>query len=228
MIPAIQIIDKKIEINPACKILKKKDYITYLNATDIIDSAQKQAQTIIEEAKIKYEQEKQRGYNDGVNASKVDQSEQNMEFVRKTISYLSNIENTIADIIIKGIKKIVGDLDTDKVALNLVKNVLKNVRNEKMIKVRISSDEYNYVNEHMQSITSEYKTVQFIDLVSDHRLKAGDCILESELGVIDSSLDIQIEALKRQFSKLNDLDTAKSEAQLEADLEKNANNDNIV
>jgi type III secretion protein L len=228
MIPAIQIIDKKIEINPACKILKKKDYITYLNAADIIASAQKQAQTIIEEAKVKYEQEKQRGYNDGVNASKVDQSEQHMEFVRKTISYLSNIENTIADIIVKGIKKIIGDLDTDKVALNLVKSVLKNLRNEKMIKVRISSDEYDYVNEHMKSITSEYKTVQFIDLVSDHRLKAGDCILESELGVIDSSLDIQIEALKRQFSKLNDLDTAKSEAQLESKLEKNNNNDGIV
>ena len=36
----------------------------------------------------------------------------------------------------------------------------------------------------------------FLDVVSDARLERGACLLESELGVVDASLETQLKALE--------------------------------
>ncbi|WP_404831101.1 FliH/SctL family protein [Endozoicomonas euniceicola] len=55
----------------------------------------------------------------------------------------------------------------------------------------------------VNDILAEYKGVGFIDLVADQRLSTGDCIMESEIGVVDASVDLQIAALQKRFEKIH-------------------------
>ncbi|MEF1164548.1 SctL family type III secretion system stator protein VscL, partial [Vibrio parahaemolyticus] len=41
----------------------------------------------------------------------------------------------------------------------------------------------------------------YVDVVADARLKNGGCILETEVGIIDASIDGQIQALKQAMVK---------------------------
>ena len=193
----------KLHIDPATKVLKAKDYVTYLEAADIIASAEQKAAEIIEAGKNAYERQKQQGYEDGVAESKLDQTDQMLKVVSRTINYLSDIEKAMADILMTGVKKIIGEFDQEELAVNLVRNALQHVRNEKQVTIRIPPSQYKMVKAKLNDILAEYKGVGFIDLVADQRLSTGDCIMESEIGVVDASVDLQIKALQKRFEKIH-------------------------
>ena len=190
-------------VDPACKVLKARDHATYLEAQDIVGQAHEQAAVIAEQAKVAYQQEKERGYQDGLDESKAEQAEQMLKVVSRTINYLSGIEKAMADILLSGVKKIIGDFDQEELAVGLVKNALQHVRNEKQVTIRIPPSQYNMVKARVSEILEEYKGVGFIDLVADQRLSTGDCIMESEIGVVEASVDIQLQALQKRFEKVN-------------------------
>ncbi|OED44866.1 hypothetical protein ACH42_06420 [Endozoicomonas sp. (ex Bugula neritina AB1)] len=193
---------RQMNIDPACNVLKGEDYAIYLEAQEIIQTAQEQAAEIIVQAKEAYEEEKVRGYQDGVDESKIDQSDQMLKVVSRTINYLSEVEQSLADILLSGVKKIIGEFDQEQLAVNLVKNALQHVRNEKQVTIRIPPSQYNMVKAKLNDILAEYKGVGFIDLVADQRLSTGDCIMESEIGVVDASVDVQVKALQKRFEQL--------------------------
>ena len=192
----------QLNVDPSCRVMKAEDYATFLEAEQIINTAKEQAQQIVEQAKEAYEQEKQRGYQDGLDESKVDQADQMLKVVSRTINYLSDVEQTMADILLSGVKKIIGEFDQETLAINLVRNALQHVRNEKQVSIRIPPSQYNMVKARLNEILTDYKGVGFVDLVADQRLSTGDCIMESEIGVVDASVDVQLRALQRRFSQL--------------------------
>ncbi|MGI9275652.1 MAG: HrpE/YscL family type III secretion apparatus protein [Endozoicomonas sp.] len=193
----------QLHIDPSCKILKAEDYALYLEASEIIENARQQARDIAEDARRAFEEQKELGYQKGLEQSKLDQSEQMLKVVSRTINYLSELEKSLAGILMSGVRKIIGDFDQEELAVSLVKNALQYVRNEKQVTIRIPPSQFNMVKARLNEILAEYKGVGFIDLVADQRLSTGGCIMESEIGVVDASLDLQLQALEGRFRKLN-------------------------
>lgn len=203
MASPVVLIDGTLHIDPAAKVLKASDYLLYLEGKGIIEKAEEKAAQIIDAAKVVYEQEKHRGHEDGLAESKVDQADQMLKVVSRTINYLSEVEKSLADILMSGVKKIIGEFDQEELAVNLVRNALQHVRNEKQVTIRIPPSQFKMVKARLNGILAEYKGVGFIDLVADQRLSTGDCIMESEIGVVDASVDLQITALQKRFEKVH-------------------------
>lgn len=190
-------------LDPACKVLKAKDCEAYLEAEDIIRKAHEKAESIAEQAKEAYQHEKEKGYQDGLDGSNAEQAEQMLKVVSRTINYLSSVEKAMADILLSGVKKIIAGFDEKELTVGLVKNALQHVRNEKQVTIRIPPSQYNMVKARLKEIHAEYQGVGFIDLVADQSLSTGDCIMESEIGVVEASVDIQLHALQKRFESIN-------------------------
>ena len=199
----------QLDLDPSCRILKAADYVVYLEAREVITAAQQEAEGIVAD-----EQEKKRGYQEGLAESKVEQADHILKVVSRTINYLSDIEDTLANILLGGVKKIIGEFDQKALAVSLVKNALQHVRNEKHVTIRIPPAQYEAVQEQLNSILAEYKGVGFIDLVADPRLSSGDCVMESDIGVVDASIDVQMKALQKRFDKLKSMSALTHEAQM--------------
>ncbi|MBE8215842.1 MAG: HrpE/YscL family type III secretion apparatus protein [Endozoicomonadaceae bacterium] len=184
------------------KVLKANQYQTVYNSLEIIEAAKEHAVEIEKAAQDMFEAEKKRGFEEGLMESKIEQAEQMLKMVDRTINYLSEIEGTMADILMSAIKKIIEGFDNNAMIIGLIKSALHHVRNQHEVVVRVPPAQYQHVKESVNDILIHYKGVGFINPVSDPRLSAGQCILESKIGVIDASIDLQLEALKRQFSKV--------------------------
>lgn len=102
--------------------------------------------------------------------------------VNTLIEVFSKITNTMAD----------GKRDT---VLFLVNGVLRNTEVSKEYVIRVSEDDYNYLlsNKHLihNGINKDIK----IDICIDAGLTRNQCIIETDSGVFDCSLDIQLENL---------------------------------
>jgi len=185
------------------KYIKSSEYKTLHRSSAIINVAKKRADVIIEQAEKHYLNEKKRGYEEGIIESKVDQSEQMLKIVGRSISYLSEIENELSEVLMSAVNKIIDGFDDKELTVGLIRSGLQHVRNERQVTVRIPPGHFTHVKGKINEILADYKGIGFINPVSDPRLDAGSCILESRIGVVDASVDIQLAALSQRFERVS-------------------------
>lgn len=127
-----------------------------------------------------------REYTERLNALEAEYArkyhEMEPKLVNTLIEVFSKVTNTMAD----------GKRDT---VLFLVNGVLRNTEVSKEYIIRVSEDDYNYLvsNKHLihNGINKDIK----IDVCIDAGLTKNQCVIETDSGVFDCSLDIQLENL---------------------------------
>ncbi|MDW3203806.1 SctL family type III secretion system stator protein VscL, partial [Vibrio sp. 1865] len=65
MVSFVEIKTDNLQLAPGLKVLKAKDYVSYLDSQHLVEAANSKADSIIAKAQQAYETEKQRGYQDG-------------------------------------------------------------------------------------------------------------------------------------------------------------------
>jgi type III secretion protein L len=83
-----------------------------------------------------------------------------------------------------------------------VKNVLSVVRNQKQLTLRLHPQQVDGVKERVNDLLAAYPGVGYIDILGDHRVKLGACILESDIGLVEASMEGQLAALQAAFTKV--------------------------
>lgn len=186
---------------PGTKIIKAREYATWWKAAEALEKAEEEAKRIVEEAREVFQRERTRGYRDGLLEGKMNMSAQMMDTVAKTVDYFAEIEKKVVDIVTLAVRKIVGEMDPGDLIAAVVKNVLTLARNQTQVTLRVSPGQAETVRERLNEITASYPGVRFVDVVADGRLKEGGCILETEMGIVDAGVDVQIEAIRRSLMK---------------------------
>jgi type III secretion protein L len=186
---------KKVSLDtlPQTKLLKAKDYLAYCNAQEIIRVAEAKAQAMVRGAEEIYATEKERGYEDGVQASKARLSEQITETAKKAADYLESIEKDLVTIIMNAIRKIMGEFDDEILTGKVVNNALYLFQNQHRLTLRVAPSLKRVLEKKRDTF---FQAIPYLDIVSDPQLAPGDCVLESEIGVVDASIETQLKAME--------------------------------
>lgn len=181
---------------PGVKVLKAADVDTLHDAASLIAAAKAHAAEIEKKAEAVYEERFQQGYEDGVEAGKMENAEKMMETVLASVEFIESIENTVVSVVNQSIRKIIGELDDETRIKRIVGTALNTVRGQQRVTVRVNPAEEPTVSKALAAMTSG----SYLTLVADPRLGPDSCILESELGVVDASLETQLKALEHAFT----------------------------
>ena len=100
------------------------------------------------------------------------------------------------------LRKIIEGYDDDERVLLVVRGALAVVRNQKQMTLRLPPERVDGVRERVNELLAAYPGVGYLDMVADARLKGDACILESEIGLVEASIDGQIAALEGAFRKV--------------------------
>jgi len=184
------------------RVIKADDFATAQDARAIIEQAKAEAARIRAEANEVFEREKARGFEDGREAARLEMAEQMIDAVGNIVEYLGTVEHDMVEIVGRAMERILGEIGDKELIIRVVKNALAAVRNEKHLTLRVAPDQVASVKERMNEILALYPIIVDIQVVGDGRLGKTGCILESEIGVIDASLDGQINALKKSFERI--------------------------
>lgn len=185
-------------------------------AAEIIEEANAKASEIINEANENSDRIKKEAYEEGVNQGLSDgrqQAQEEADMLRKEFEsecdkriaqitqYENSLESRFADILIGLITKITGVVCEDKkdVIIYLIDNALHNVSKSKEITIRVSKNDIMTVKSEKDKFLSELSDDVSFDIVEDDSLSENQCIIETESGVIDCSLDAQLDNLKEQL-----------------------------
>ncbi|MDR0595190.1 MAG: HrpE/YscL family type III secretion apparatus protein [Puniceicoccales bacterium] len=215
---------RKFDAVPAGKVLKWSEYASIVSAkkllsdakaegVDIIKqahaerdvivlAAKDEAEKIVEKAKKTYESEKKRGYNDGITSGKEEMADQMMELATKSADSIAKLEKDVIDIVARAIKKILGDVNKNELIASVVKNALKMVKTQKQAVLKVCPSEVSFLRDRVDELTKDTPSIEFLDIVSDAHLSPGSCLLETDLGVVDASVSVQIAAIEKSLGRM--------------------------
>ena len=185
---------------PGTRILRAAEYARLLEAQSILDDARAEADAIRKRAEEAYEERKKQGYEDGVLDGQMQQAEKMLETGMQAVEYLEGLERQIVEVVTTAVRKIVGELDDKERIVRVVRTALEQVRGRQRVLVRVCPEEEPQVREALAPMLARSSAANGIELVADQRMKAGDCMLESEMGVVDAGLEVQLKAIEHALT----------------------------
>ena len=176
----------------------------------IINNAHQQAQEIMASAQQQGHQEGyDAGYQEGVAAAQALQAdfEQQKEDLEKQYQQIvDELEPEMVDVLTQIYEHVFNiELREDKgIILHLLKAALSRIEPGNDLIVHISSDDYDDVMEQKDEldacITSPNTTMEIIE---DPLLKENECMIESDSGVFDCSLGVELSEITRKLKLLS-------------------------
>lgn len=184
------------------RLVKASEVATAKSAEEIIAAAEAEAARIREDAKAEFEAEKKRGYEKGLQDGKLEIAMQKMEQVDQSVVFMESVEEKMADVVMKALKSCVEEIGDEAMVVNIVRKTMKAViRTQRNVTLKVAPEMVAVVKERVNALRMDYPTVESFDVVEDSRLKGPACILETEAGVADASVDTQLAAIERSLKR---------------------------
>lgn len=163
---------------------------------NLVSRAQEEAETIKKSA---FEE----GYRKGL-----EQAESDMEAFRKNMTSFMNaakdvfeyVAPDILEISIDIAKKVIKkEVEQDpQVLINTIVEVLKTLaKNEPKINIRVKPQAVQFIKDTLPNITYQYGIDAKINIVADPSIEEGGCIFQTNNGIVDASIDTQLEIIKK-------------------------------
>jgi len=184
------------------RIVKSSDVAVVRNAEEIIAAAEAEAAKIKEEAKAAFEAEKKRGYDTGMQNGKMEIAMQKLDLVDQSVAFMESVESKMADIVLKALKSFVTEVGDKEMVVQIVKKTMAAViRTQRHATLKVAPEMVDAVKARLNELCVTYPTIESMDVVEDARLKGPACVLETEAGVADASVDTQLAAIERSLKR---------------------------
>lgn len=144
----------------------------------------------------------------------LEKANSDLEKFRNELSHFMNARKEVFEYIAPDIleisvdiaKKIIKkELESDpQVLINTIVDVLKTVsKNEPKIVIRVRPQSVQFIKDTIPNITYQYGIDSKINIVSDPSIEDGGCVFQTNNGIVDASIDTQLEIIKKALSGLN-------------------------
>lgn len=193
---------KDFAVSSDSRLVKATDLGTVRSAAEIIAAAEAEAARIREEAKAAFEAEKTRGYQKGMADGKMEIAMLKLEQVDSSVAFMEGVEQKMADVVLKALKLFVVEVGDREMVLQIVRKTMNAViRTQKHVTLKVAPEQVENVRGRIAELRAAYPTVESFDVIEDSRLQGPACILETEAGVADGSVETQLAAIQASLKK---------------------------
>lgn len=193
---------KTFDVESGSPLVKGEEAAAIARAEEIIAAAEAESAKIAEDARAAYEAEKKRGYDDGIAEGREEILLQKLDLLDESVAFMESVEGKMADIVLKALKKCVSEIGDKELVCQIVKKAMQAiVRNQRQITVKVSPEMVPVVKERMQAILAEFPSVAFAEVAEDPHLSGTACVVETDAGSVEASIDAQLAAIEKSIRK---------------------------
>lgn len=193
---------------------------TNAEAERIIEEARLQAEQIIADANKNadavFKEAKQNGYYEGNEKAQEEmnikqaQLEVELDNKRKELEQEYNnlkesIEPELVEVITDVFRKVTGVVaeDNQEIILHLINDVMHNADGSRDYVIKVSPDDYKFLVNNQGKIYCAMSKEVNIDIVEDATLERNQCMIETNTGIFNCSLDIELNNLIKNIKLLS-------------------------
>ena len=190
--------DAGISIPEIGKVLKRKLINADERAKNIIESAQAEADMLVERAKLEAKKITAEAYRNGHDAAMTQLIGTLLELKTKREKLLDSVEEDALKLSVRLAEKIVGrQIEINKhTRLEIIHTAFQQVKNNEVLTIRVNASDLPLIEE----IRDKFKTLEkdhFCDFITDSSVISGGCIIDCAAGTHDLRLETQLKAFER-------------------------------
>ncbi|MGN0482784.1 MAG: FliH/SctL family protein [Lachnospiraceae bacterium] len=199
---------------------KSLEEMTQEEADAILADARQQADALIASANQQKQQIEQQarkeghsqGYADGhaealqeMEQEKAELSEYKEQLDAQYQKQMEELEPQLVDVITQVFEKVfhVQFDDNKAILVHLIKKSMRKMEGCHEFNVRVSEDNYAFVEGHKQDILTKVGKDISLAITADPMLKENECLIDTDSGIFDCSLGIQLENLVKDIKCLS-------------------------
>jgi flagellar assembly protein FliH len=213
--------DEAAAVPPTTPELNKDELIAEAQeeASRILEDARERADQMLNEANEKaqelYEEQKTIGYNDGAAAVEQELSQKLADMETQTSSIqqeleveyqqkLDSMETDLVDAIIQVFDRVFHIQFEGKqdILLHLINNTLESIDSGKHFRILVSEDNWQYVDDHLDELREQLGSEVTLEVARDSKMSKSDCRIETDFGVYDCGIDVELDGLCRDIRSL--------------------------
>ena len=182
----------------------------------IIEDANNEAKKIVEQGYAETEELKketmenayEQGFNKGYEEARgetqavIEEAKIIRDYLDERKNYIyREAEQEVVQIILDLSRKIIGDeIQQNKdLIISQIRLALEKCTYKNKVTIKVSSEDYPNVLVNKGVIESLVEGVSEVEIIEDKFLKKGDCLVDTPSGEVNSSIDLQLEQLKKAF-----------------------------
>lgn len=175
----------------------------------IIEDAQANAEAIFEHAK---EEGRKEGYQDGLTQAHqeyVDKEaqleEERSQFLDQIKAAQESMEAELVDVITEIVDRTFGVMysDNKQILLHLIYNALLNIENSKTFLIRVNEKNHTFLQENKPKLLERVGSDVVLDIIMDPLMDEGGCLIETDGGIFDCGMDVQMSNLIKSIKALS-------------------------
>lgn len=181
------------------KIIRKDEFVELLNAKELLERSEEESKKIIaeahEEAKTIKDKAHEEGYQEGLNRF----NEQLLLFEDKLKVMKHELQKAVLPLVLKSTKKIIGEelKQNPESILSIVMQSIKSVLQTKVVKLYVNASDLEYLETQKETLKKNFEHLESFQIEKRSDIEKGSCIIETEKGILNATLENQYSALER-------------------------------
>ena len=192
--------------------LEEREELFRADTERILDEAREKIKKMLADAEAEAEQIKtnayntaqNQGYNEGRSKAEAELMNAKRELERQRQEYqaayeqqVQELEPAFIEMVIRLTKKLTGVLLEEKrdIVAYLAEQAISEMEPGRNYLIHVSAEEAEAVNEAKPRILGSLKEGTAVEVIADHSMKRGQCLIETDSRIFDCSLDTQLNNL---------------------------------
>ena len=178
-------------------------------ADAILNDAQTQKAELLEQAK---EEGRTRGYDEG--KAKADAEEQEMQRHLQQLeeslntdyrNKLQHMEQQVVEVVVHVFEKVFHIQFDDKTEflLSLVSDAIMGIEGSKDFRIRVAEVNFEFMENHRHELEERVGEDISLEMIADPMLEENQCMIETDSGIFNCSLGVQLENLIKDLKSLS-------------------------
>lgn len=193
---SIKPLDSQLE--PGKVVLKAHDYRHLVNYDTLVQEMAQREQEREQQATQALHEAIQAGMQQGRAQAHDQVVLQLLSFTVKMHDNLRNVELAMVQVVLDAVQQILHSFDDRELVASTVRRGMDLVRSSKKLIIRVHPQMQDVVLEQLEEWQ---RMIVHIEVLPDTQLKLDECVLESDVGIIHTSVEQQMESLIRALRK---------------------------
>jgi type III secretion protein L len=176
-----------------------------LRAEVLMCEAEAKAQERIEQARAQavadLAEARRRGYEEGTRQAALEWHARQTGTTIEQARELAGLRDRLAGIVTSAVERIVQAEPRDALFQRALRNVQSLTRGASSLTLRVHADDLSSAESAVAAMNGGTLEGLHVDVVADPALARGGCIFETEGGILDASLDVQLAGLREAMDR---------------------------
>ncbi len=194
-------------------VIRREEYSLLKDAEKIISEAKEKRQRLLAQADVQIDLMKNAAQEEIAEmhkkaeqeiAQQCEQKQVEMLFnmLSNGIKYFSKLEDVFVQTLRALFLKIWGEYPAEDRMLKIVKTTIKSLPDGKFLQISVNQEQIGLLKQKIKELKDCLPALERIEIVASKTLEVDECILETETGILEVGLNVQLEVLIKAINSM--------------------------